>query len=92
VGMVSGVVFGVGVGFGPLQDSGAGFSFVGCFSGRFTKGDGDGGVALWVVFLKDFLMGKMRVILPAKSLCGMGLLHGSFGSGWRFHPSSHRAV
>jgi len=74
VGMVSGVVFGMGVGFGSLQDGGARFSFVGCFKGRFTKSDVDGGVLpLWIVFLEDFLRVRMRVILPAKSLCGMGL-------------------
>jgi hypothetical protein len=27
------------VGFGSLQDGGAGFSFVGCFSGRFSNGE-----------------------------------------------------
>ncbi len=74
MGMVSGVVFGMGVGFGSLQDGGARFSFVGCFKGRFTKSDVDGGVLpLWIVFLEDFLRVRMRVILPAKSLCGMGL-------------------
>lgn len=29
----------VGVGFGSLQDGGAGFSFVGCFSDRFSNGE-----------------------------------------------------
>jgi hypothetical protein len=41
-------------------------------------------VGLWflllVVFLVSFLMVKMRVILPVKSLCAMGLLHGIFGT------------
>jgi hypothetical protein len=37
---------------------------------------------LWVVFLEDILRVRMRVLLPAKGLCRMGLLHRSFGSGW----------
>jgi hypothetical protein len=92
VGMVSGDVFGVGVAFGSLQDGEAGFSFVGCFFWvdlLRVMVMVMVGLPLWVVFLKDFLRVRMRVILPAKSLCGMGLLHGSFGSGWRFQPSSH---
>jgi hypothetical protein len=48
---------------------------------------------LWVVLLEDFLRVRVRVrvrvILPAKSLCGgMGLLHGVVGTRWRRQPSS----
>ncbi len=47
---------------------------------------------LWVVFWVDFLRVKMGVTLPVKSLCGMGLLHEIFGTGWRGLPSSHQVV
>jgi len=53
-------------------------------------------VGLWflllVVFLVSFLRVRMGVILLARSLCGMGLLHRIFGTGWRGQPSSHQGV
>lgn len=66
VDMVRRVVFCVRLGFGSLQDGEAGFSFVGCFWGRFSKGEDESDIT-FEEFVRDGSFARMFWILMAKA-------------------------